>query len=94
MKCHIANEAQGSCMGIGDLASIFECDEAEAMDAANEHGVYLCNTCGWWHEENDIYSPTECDECHVCEHKNIVFSFEGDYCSDCDEIFFDNTGEI
>lgn len=42
------------------------CDTAspELTEVANGLSIYRCDTCGWWHDEGDIYSVDECTDCH------------------------------
>ena len=65
----LANVIVGSCFDPMELCESLGLEndiETECMivDALNEKGVYFCDSCGWWVEENDLYEPGLCTECY------------------------------
>jgi len=58
-KQDIANDLLGSCSNTGGLADIYLPDnpfdgDAKITEAANDCGVWLCECCGWWHDEGEM----------------------------------------
>ena len=70
-ELEIANEVMGSCLTAHELLLrlnlVGVIQEHEVHAAAANHGEFLCYTCGWWNEENDIYNAEICNECYEDE---------------------------
>lgn len=70
-KQDIANELQGSCTNTWELADQYLPDNPFDGDlkiemAANEYGVFLCATCGWWSDEAEMNfddGDAICEQC-------------------------------
>lgn len=65
-KIEIANTLRGSCMSPNSLADTYELDifdgDLEISEAANEYGVWLCEQCNWWCDEEEMHGEI-CEQC-------------------------------
>ena len=69
-RIQIANELLGSCSDLNIYIDQYNLDPFtgydEVVSAANEYGVWLCDCCGWWYDESEIYEfqpEVICEDC-------------------------------
>ena len=69
-KIAIAEELLGSCGSPGPIADRYDLDpfmgDLEVVQAANDHGVYLCECCGWWCDQDEMDDREGEFWCHDC----------------------------
>jgi formylmethanofuran dehydrogenase subunit E len=70
----IAQELLGSSLGCDTLADTYDLDLFEGglqvKKAAEDHGVWLCDCCGWWYEESEMYELEGEMWCYDCYKEN------------------------
>ena len=69
-KQYIAEQLLGSCSDGQHLVEKFNLGAFDGdlivAQAANEFGVWLCHSCGWWVDEDTLantYGDIICEEC-------------------------------